>query len=90
MGYQEMVVELTPKQTPTAVLKKIRDYGIHYFIDLLGFYCENEQQRYMVFGGDRHPGADFLVKKFKARTMEEVYDEFEQKFEFVRAEDEEK
>lgn len=80
MGYQEVAIKLQPFKTEKKILKIVHEEYMEEFIELIGYYIKNKKKKYLVFATDRHPGADFLVKRFKAIPMENVYNKLEDRY----------
>ena len=83
MGYQEVAIKVRQNESASEKIKEIQEQAkamhIEQFIWLLGTYNKGEQVKYLVYGTDRHPGADLLREVYKEACldMDIVYAELE-------------
>ncbi len=84
MGYQEVAIKVRVNENANKKIQEIEETAkalhIEQFIWLLGSYNKGEQVKYLVYGTDRHPGADLLKEVYKEACldMDVVYEELEE------------
>ena len=77
MGYQETMINIK-FQDFKKLKQDIENNNLMFFVNLIGYYknpleeLKPETEIFVIVTGERHPLADYLIKNYDAKPIEEV------------------